>query len=288
MFYDGTILHTLDDHLEERYSRCLERINSAERIVMKFGTDAVNSIFNGYGDSLAADIHSEMSAGKDLIVISSGAIGQGRRLKSIEEPDSVIERSVYASLGQPHLMYRWFSILSPYGIHASQLLYENENLTGRSTHRDYIKNGLESMLRNDILPIVNENDAVTSEEISTSGKAKTFGDNDNLAMLVCELTDADLMIFFTGSGGVYDDINDSSSLYDAIFSQDDGFYGRFADSISPEGEGGMRSKLMTSAKLADKGTPVIISSPERSNPLRSYRDGSLRQTVIVPPYHLLL
>ncbi|MFP4190282.1 MAG: hypothetical protein ACLFSL_04575 [Candidatus Woesearchaeota archaeon] len=285
MYYDAGIIHELDGYLTTRYERCLQNIGEARRIVMKFGTDAVNSIFDGYGESLVEDIGREYDIGKEFLIVSSGAIGMGKSSSSIEDPDPVIRKSVYASLGQPILMDRWLNLLATEDLTGTQVLYENENLTGNSRHKEYIKQGLESMLGNGILPIVNENDAVTSEEITTSGKAKTFGDNDNLARLVCDLIDADLMIFFTGAGGVYDDITDKNSLYEAIFDQDEEFYMGFIDSVSPDGEGGIRSKLEASSRLAEKGIPVVITSPERENPLNCslYKHGN--HTVIVPQYH---
>ncbi len=279
------MLDGLDELHTEIYDSAITRISEARRIVMKFGTDAVSSVFNGYGASLAKDIKDEMDEGKELLIVSSGAIGQGKSLATIEEPDPVIERSVYASLGQPLLMDRWRHLLAQQGINGSQVLYENENLTGESTHKDYIKAGLESMLRNGIVPIVNENDAVTSEEIRSSGRAKTFGDNDNLARLVCELVDADLLIFFTGAGGVYDDIDDKDSLYKAIFAQDEDFYKKFDGSASANGKGGLRSKLETSEQLAASGIPVVISSPAREHPLNCSLYDPDGHTVVVPYFN---
>lgn len=282
MYYNKYRIDSLDGVLQERYHTSLNYIKDAKRIVVKFGTDAVGSIFNGYGVNFVDELVYEKNLGKEFVIISSGAIGLAMQNLQIEESNSTIRKAVYASIGQPLLMNKWSSLFSRYNITVSQLLYENENLTGDSDHRDYIKKGLESVLHNDIIPIINENDAVTSEEITTSRKTKTFGDNDKLARLVCELIDSDLMIFYTGSTGVYHDYTNPNSLYKAVFEIDDDFLNRFDGQISNVGRGGIKSKLECSKELVSAGIPVVISSPENENPLSSVLHGLKPNTIIVP------
>ena len=282
MYYQDCDLGELSGIQEESYNRIISRIENSKRIVLKFGTDAVGAIFNGYGKSFSEDVAYEIETGREFVIVSSGAIGLGKKVKQIHSESPIIEKSIYASLGQPLLIGMWRDLLGANNIVSSQVLYENENLLGDSNHREYIKNGLESMINNRIVPIANENDAVTSEEIKADMRTKSFGDNDNLARLICELINADLMIFFTNSGGIYKDISDKKTLYKAIFDSNEQLVTQCGDKKSENGRGGLASKLKYSIELSELGIPVVIASSETDNCLERALYDHHNHTIIIP------
>ena len=282
MFYNSKDLEVLNDDQMSSYESTLSQIKNSKRLVLKFGTEAVTSIFDGYGRSFAEDVSHQMINGREIVIVSSGAIGLGKRIKEVNSKNSIIEKSIYASLGQPLLMELWRNLFGTENIPSCQVLYENENLLGSSEHIEYIKDGLEAMIHNKIIPIANENDAVTSEEIKPDKKTKSFGDNDNLARLLCELINADAMVFFTKSGGVYKDLNDKNSLYKAIFNSDEELTNQYQGKISETGSGGLSSKLKYSIELSELGIPVVIASSEVENCLHNALYRHDNHTVIIP------
>lgn len=282
MFYDKEDIYSLDTQRNDSYQATLENILDAKRIVLKFGTHGVNHVFEDFGKSLIENIFNYQKQGKEFIIVSSGAIDYGKKLISLDEEDETIKKSVYASIGQPYLMNEWNRLFSEKNIPVSQVLYENENLNGKSSHKGYIRNSLESALRNGIIPIANENDNVTAEEITSNDLSKSFGDNDNHARLLSKLVGADLLVFFTDTGGIYKELTDKDSLYEGIFEMDEKFIDRFADKRSTKGRGGLYSKLSCSKNVADNGIPVVIASCRKDDCLEDAMTNQEDNTTIIP------
>jgi len=233
------------------------------RIVVKAGTN----VLTGRSDcldqqiisSLSSQIANVMGAGAEVILVTSGAIAAGREILLKPVRQGIIDRQVFAAVGQGHLMSLYQKMFQERGITVAQALLTRHDVENRQGYLN-IRNTLTGLLEQSVLPIVNENDVVDTEEISQD----RFGDNDALSSIVASLIDADLLLLLTDSGGLYtsDPHRDSkANLIPKVEKIDDSILA-MAEPISTEsaGKGGMLSKLYAAAKATSSGVPVIIAS----------------------------
>ena len=176
-----------------------EQIKDAKRIVVKVGTSTLlypNGKINLYRiEHLARELSDLASQGREVILVTSGAIGAGMvRMGLSERPDSMQEKQALASVGQVLLMHLYDKFFTEYGQVAGQVLLTKENF---ANHNQYInaRNTLMAMLKSGIIPVINENDAVTVAEVK-------IGDNDTLSATVAAIVDADVLIILSDIDGV--------------------------------------------------------------------------------------
>ncbi len=237
-----------------------------KRIVVKIGSLGVTEESGGVSEKkihhLLHDLYQLKEAGYEIILVSSGAINTGRALvKKPEEKKMMISyQQACAAVGQPLLMNAYQKILSLWAWPSAQVLVTHEDFKDRSRFLN-IRNTILRLLENGILPIINENDTVSFAEI-------TVGDNDQLAVMVTEATDADGLILLTEADGLYDKNPKEADAkrFDTVHYTDDFSSVKIAAKTSV-GRGGMDTKLRAVRKLTPLGVDVIIGSFIQASPI---------------------
>ena len=176
--------------------------SQAKRVVIKVGTNLLSSqsgVDMLFMEKIVNEISSLMDAGCMPLLVSSGAIGMGAKELGVSKPaTSIIKRQAYASIGQPMLMHNYRLLFSSYGIKVAQILLTRTILNNRKSFLN-LKNAVEDLLEMGVVPIFNENDSISTDEIGTA-----FGDNDSLSALIASKIDADLLVILTDIDGLYD------------------------------------------------------------------------------------
>ena len=232
-----------------------------QRIVIKIGTSTLTA---GKKElnlptivDLARQISKLLESGKEVVLVTSGAIAAGREIMGKNVRNLKIPaKQMLAAIGQPRLMEIYAQVFRIYGIPVAQVLLTRADLVQR---RGYInaRNTLTSLLENKILPIVNENDAVATEEIRV-------GDNDNLSALVANLVESDILILLTDQEGLYTGdprSNAKAKLIKQITEPEipEEIWQAAGGSGSDIGIGGMLTKIKAADLARRSGTTVIIA-----------------------------
>jgi glutamate 5-kinase len=236
------------------------------RIVIKVGSLAVTDETGGVSKQKISALVKEFlelkAQGHVPIVVSSGAINSGRSLiKRPEEKKMMISyQQAAAAIGQPLLMKAYMDALHSAGEHCAQILVTHEDFKERKRFLN-IRNTVNRLLENNIIPIVNENDTVSYEEI-------TVGDNDQLAVMIAEATDAQVLVLLTEADGLYNkNPKDPDAVrFDVVDFKEDFSGVKFAAKTSV-GRGGMDTKLKAVRKLTPNGVNVIIGTFLHEKPL---------------------
>ena len=232
------------------------------RIVAKFGTSLLTSGTDHLDlqvmSSLVEQIARLHRQGKEIVIISSGAIASGRqKLKEIPERKNTPFKQVLASVGQSHLMYTYEQLFSKYDITIAQALLTKEDLCDRSGYLN-ARNTLLALIELGIICIVNENDVVAIDEL----EGFKFGDNDNLSAMVANLVDADLLALLTDIGGLYtaDPRCNPQAQFICRIDKIDAEIKRMAsDTASRQGIGGMTAKIEAARLATSSGVNVVIA-----------------------------
>lgn len=235
------------------------------RIVIKLGT----SVLTGGGKQLdqarmveiarqCAELH---SAGHDVVVCSSGAQAAGRaHLNFPSLPATMQSKQLYAAVGQPLLMLIWERLFDIYNLRTGQILLTRADVENRHRYLN-ARDTFAIMLEQHVIPIVNENDAVVTEEIRV-------GDNDNLSALVATLTAADILLLLTDQSGFYTAdprVDPSAELIHEVRHIDDSLRQRAGGTSTGLGTGGMATKLQAATIARHAGIDVIIASGNEPN-----------------------
>lgn len=227
-----------------------------KRVVIKIGTSLLTSkegkLRIPFVGKICENIAEIQNAGWEVILVSSGAMATGTGiLKST--PHSITERSVFAAVGQPFLIHYYADFMGHYDIHVAQCLLTWNDFCHETT-KSLMKSNIEKMLENNILPIVNENDIVATEEI-------TFGDNDSLASKIAVFFAADKLLILSDVDGLYSDnpqTNPKSEHIDEVKSFSDEIFGFVGEKTSKNSLGGMESKLKSTQYAVENGVETVI------------------------------
>lgn len=243
-----------------------ERVKEAKRIVVKVGTSTLtydNGRINLTRiEKLTRILSDVMNSGKEVILVTSGAIGVGvSKLKLKEKPKTVREKQAVAAVGQCELMHIYSKFFGEYSHTVGQVL-----LTRDVVEDDHIRknvcNTFETLIENSIIPIVNENDTVSIDEIENIVK---FGDNDNLSAIVSKLVKADLLIILSDIDGFYNSDprkNPNSMLIREIKEITDELEECCGGAGSNLGTGGMITKLAAARTATESGVDMILANGE--------------------------
>jgi len=260
-------------------------LGKIERIVIKIGTQTLTKlgtveIDSAYIKEIARQISQIHQQSIKVIIVTSGAIGMGAgQLKMTEAVKNPQIRQVCAAVGQPLLMQEYKIAFSKYKITVAQILLTSHVLDREITYRN-LQNALKGLIERNVLPIINENDSVSTEEIG-----KSFGDNDRLSARVASKIEADLLIILTDIEGLY--TKDPRKYPDATLVPT-------VDEISPEiiasaGEpgsnyarGGMASKIEAVKIAFDAGCQTIIAHGREKNVLTKIIQGKDIGTIFKP------
>ena len=232
------------------------------RIVAKFGTSLLTSGSDHLDlrimSSLVEQVARLRQQGKEIVIISSGAIASGRqKLGKIQERKNIPFKQVLASVGQSHLMYTYEQLFSKYNIIIAQALLTKRDLTDRGGYLN-ARNTLLGLIELGIVCIVNENDVVAIDEI----KEFKFGDNDNLSAMVANLIDADLLVLLTDIGGLYTadpHYNPQAQLIRRVEKIDAEIERMASDTVNRQGTGGMITKIEAAKLATSSGVNVVIA-----------------------------
>jgi glutamate 5-kinase len=254
------------------------------RIVIKIGTSTLTGGSKKLNLSRVSVLSQQISAlldqGRQIAVVSSGAIAVGReKLDFPELPKSIPAKQMLAAIGQPRLMAVYEKIFGIHGQTVAQVLLTREDISDRKRYLN-ARATLEALLDQGIVPIINENDTVATEEIR-------IGDNDNLSALVANLIEADLLILLTDQEGIFtaDPIMDSSAvLIEQIDSAEisNSIWKAVKGSHSGLGVGGMLTKLQAAETARRSGTQVVIAKGDLPDVLIRLIDGEYIGTRILP------
>ncbi|GCF93609.1 glutamate 5-kinase [Enterococcus florum] len=239
-------------------------LHDVNRIVVKIGTSSLihpNGKINFSGiDQLAFVLTDLNNLGKEIILVSSGAIGVGmNKLQLSARPASIPEQQAVAAVGQSELMHFYNQRFLAYNQQTAQVLMTRDIVEFPASRKNVI-NTLNQLIKMDIIPIINENDTVAVDELDHSTK---FGDNDELSAIVCQLIDADLLIMLSDIDGFYSDNpnkNKQAILYSTISEITDELIDQASDAGSKFGTGGMISKLKAAERIFEaKGSMVLAN-----------------------------
>jgi glutamate 5-kinase len=257
-------------------------LTHAKRIVVKVGSSLVASRESGLKEDrlerLVDDIGAVKSTGRDVLVVSSGAIVSGiRKLGLSSYPKSLPLKQAAAAVGQSRLMWAYEKAFERLGITVAQILLTHQDLADRRRFLN-ARHTLTTLLTRGIVPIINENDTVSVEEIR-------FGDNDTLAAEVAHLVDADLLVILSDVDGVFTDDpkrNPAATLMPLIAEITEDIERRAGGSSKIEGTGGMATKIQASKKVGAYGVATLIINGETAGLLGSIFDGAEAGTLILP------
>ena len=227
-------------------------------------------------DSVAEQVRALKDEGKEVLIVTSGAIGVGlRAMKVNANPNDIPIRQAAASVGQSILMQRWADSFQRQGMIVGQVLMSLDTYSDRESTIN-LNNTINSLLDNGVVPIFNENDAVCITEIK-------FGDNDTLSAIVASRTDADLLVILSDVAGLYD--SDPTKNPDAKLVPEvhdvDSVRSMAGDSSTGLGTGGMRTKLDAAAICKDAGCSMIIASSKEPDAVYRAATGDDIGTIFV-------
>lgn len=195
----------------------------------------------------------------DVVLVTSGAVACGRNELQVNHLlDSVEQRQLFSAMGQVKLINLYYDLFREYNIHIGQILTTKENFLSDRSYQNQ-RACMEVMLENDVLPIVNENDTVSIEELM-------FTDNDELSGLIAKMVEAQMLVLLTGVDGLYNGnpANPESQVIRYIKPGDDLSRYILAEKSSV-GRGGMASKYKTASDVAATGIKVIVANGKKEN-----------------------
>lgn len=231
----------------------------ARRVVIKIGSALLARAGQGLNvegiQSWAAQMARLRDRGMEVLLVTSGAVAAGmQRLGLAERPHALHALQAMAAIGQMNLVQAYETAFSRHGWHTAQVLLTHDDLADRKRYLN-ARSTLRTLLDYKVIPVINENDTVATEEIR-------FGDNDTLAALVTNLVEADLLLILTDQAGLYerDPRLDPSAALVTEGRAGDPVLAAMAGGSGALGRGGMRSKLAAAEKAARSGASVVIAS----------------------------
>lgn len=256
-------------------NRC--EIKDMKRIVVKVGTSTLtydNGKINLTRiEKLARVLSDIQNSGKEVVLVSSGAIGVGvSKLKLKEKPQSIREKQAVAAVGQCELMHIYSKFFGEYGHVVGQVLLTRDVVEDDHI-RENVCNTFETLLEKGIVPIVNENDTVSIDEIENIVR---FGDNDNLSAIVAGLVNADLLVILSDIDGFYDSDprkNPDSKMLKIVEEVTAELEDCAGGAGSNLGTGGMITKLTAAKTATTKGVSMVLANGSNPSILLDIIDG---------------
>ncbi len=259
-----------------------QQLADSTRWVIKIGSSLVTDDGRGLDTEAIKSWTEQISAlrkqGKEILLVSSGAVAEGMvRLNWESRPSALHELQAAAAVGQMGLVQCYESFFKQHDILSAQILLTHDDLSDRRRYLN-ARSTLRSLLDLGVIPIINENDTVATDEIR-------FGDNDTLAALVANLVEADTLIILTDQQGLYteDPRNNPNAELISIGKANDAKLHKMAGSTGGKlGRGGMSTKLTAAQRAARSGTATLITSGRNKNALLAITDASEAGTLLLP------
>lgn len=246
-----------------------------KRIVIKIGSNVISE--NGRLDDAVLEmivnkVLEVRNMGIEVVLVTSGAVATGRGILGFSGSSmSVSERQVFAAVGQAKLMSRYSELFGPRGYHCAQVLVTKGDFRDKE-HYANMKNCFENLLEGTIIPIVNNNDTITIQELS-------FGDNDELAALIGSQLNADAVIFLSSVDGILDEEKKAIREVDAESLESVSKY--ITKEKSSSGSGGMENKFNQAVKLMKQGITAHIANGKNESSIMGIIEGQEIGTTFV-------
>ncbi len=252
-----------------------------QRVVVKVGSNVLTKDDGSPDKERMAKLVQQLSflkkQGVQVVLVSSGAVAFARNHITFDEKtDSVVQKQILASVGQIDIIHSYKDLFKAEGHQIAQIVVTPQDFLSRR-HFLNIKDCLAGLLNHDIIPIINENDAVAVTELM-------FTDNDELASMTAAMIDADTLILLTNVDGIYKGHPDNpdSKLIEHVGSATKGMGRYISSSKSSFGRGGMQSKMKMAKKAAYLGIHVFIANGNRDNVLVDFFNNDLTATYFEP------
>ena len=251
-----------------------EKIKDKKRIVVKVGTSSLIHKETGGLDLIKvehlvrelSDLHNQ---GKDVILVTSGAIGVGRKAAGLtEKPDSIPMKQACAAIGQARLMMIYQKFFAEYNQVAAQILMTRNTMINPKNRR-HAQDTFGELLNLGAIPVVNANDSISTFEI-------LHGDNDTLSAIVASLVEADLLILLSDIDGLYTDnpsLNPEAEFIPYVKELDGNLKSMGKDAVSGLGTGGMTTKLIAAELATSVGADMLIANGADMSVLHRIMDG---------------
>lgn len=260
-----------------------QKLKDKKRIVIKIGSSSLTHPETGDLNLLKIEklvrVLCDMKGeGRDVILVSSGAIAAGRQaLGGQKKPSTISEKQAYAAVGQARLMMVYQKLFSEYNHVAAQVLLTKDTMSGEVS-RYNAQNTFDELIRLGAVPIVNENDTVSTHEIQ-------FGDNDRLSAIVSALIGADLLILLSDIDGLYSDDpkkNPQACFIDLVEEITPSLLRMGKDTAGSDvGTGGMAAKLAAARIATDSGSDMVIANGENVEIIHEIMSGEKKGTLFM-------
>lgn len=249
-----------------------EAVTRAKRIVVKVGSNILTGA-SGLNIDVVRSISSQLcwlcDQEREVVLVTSGAVSAGmRKIGLTQKPSSIPERQAAAAAGQAVLMMEYEHAFDLYGKKVAQILLTAEDMNSRKRYLN-ARNTLNTLLDWKIVPVINENDTVSIDEIK-------FGDNDNLSALVAMMVEADLLINLTDIDGLYDSdprANPEAVLLSEVVKMSSDLEEMASGAGSTVGTGGMLTKIKAARKATGSGIAMIIAKGSQQGIIRDIFQG---------------
>lgn len=273
------------NNTDQKESSVRNSLKDAKRIVVKIGSSSLHHMETGELDltkmeRLVRELCELKNQGKDVILVSSGAIAVGRKTMNVTPgPNDIPLKQACAAIGQARLMMIYQKLFAEYNHVTAQILM-TKNTIGDKIARKNANNTFTKLLELGVIPVVNENDTVAVHEVED-----TIGDNDFLASIVTALTGADLLILLSDIDGLYTDdprTNKNARLVPIVEKLDAHFESMAKDSTGSNiGTGGMSAKLHAATVATNSGANMIITNGKDVSVIHKIMEGREYGTLFV-------
>ncbi len=256
-----------------------EPVKAAARLVVKLGTGVLTDNHKqpdpAQLEQLVAQVAALRKAGKEIILVTSGAVGAGMGALGYEKrPAELAELQACAAVGQPRLMTLYEKLFAAHDLRVAQVLLTHDDLEHHERHLN-ARHTLVTLLARGVVPVINENVAVSSTEIK-------FGDNDRLSALVAALLPADLLVILTTVDGVIENFGRANPKTIPLIEKIDSDLEKIARGTdSDTAVGGMASKIQAAKIAVRSGIPLVIASGKKKNVLTRIVAGEVEGTLFV-------
>ena len=256
-----------------------ESIKTAARVVVKLGTgvltDSRKQPDTAQLEQLVTQVAALRKAGREIVLVTSGAVGAGMGALGYEKrPTDLAELQACAAVGQPRLIGVYEKLFAAHDLRVAQVLLTHDDLEHHERHLN-ARNTLVTLLDRGVIPIINENDAVSFTEIK-------FGDNDKLSALVASLLPADLLVILTTVDGVIENFSKANPKTISVIEKIDSTVEKLSGGTDSEtAVGGMASKIQAAKIVVRSGIPLVIASGKKKNVLAKILAGENEGTIFV-------
>lgn len=269
-------------------------ISNTNRVVIKFGT---NILTNDEGDvslsrvySFIEDVSKLRKEGKEVILVTSGAVGLGKSKLGLESTDATALKQACAAVGQGRLMSIYEAGFDKYGLAVAQILLTEDDFSQRKRYLS-LRMTLNKLLELKVIPIINQNDTVSTIELDElyDDMQVCFSDNDKLSALVASELDADLLVILSDVEGLYDSnpkTNSNAKIIPVVENVTDEIL-NLGEGASSGGRGGMRTKLEAARLVTRSGGTVLVANGKTPSVINQIFSENEIGTIFLPHQELL-